>query len=342
MNGWKDVDKLSVTLIKPYEFVMEYIYKRNMSGIDLLIDYITKRNDSVKEFDSTELYELLDYTNQTLMLQDDMKLTKIVFDFILKHFEQKKDYTPQLLKMVLICLQIKFKVPNKKLDEIVIKLKDHLSEYLNKLDMTSIELDENDFEYLLDKLTFEMSLYQSFVLANTKQNYKYLNKIDPNKIKEYMLDKPRECVMEQFYELYDEESIRLLLNCEKNIILVFGNDNNNGVWQNYPLGMAIKIGKVVEMIDNKKMLRVNNIAYGLMKNDKIYLEKKVNDKYTWTTYNIINISPAFWDGKGYGLSQIDYQIYKNMHVLIEFNDLTDIKPNTDLYIDYRYTKKTDS
>jgi len=128
MNGWKDVDKLTVTLIKPYEFLMEYIYKRNMSGIDFLIEYVRKRNESVIEFDSIELYELLDYTNQTLMLQDDMKLTKIVFEFILKHFEAKKDYTPALLKMVLICLQIKFKIPNKKLDEIVIKLKNHLCE----------------------------------------------------------------------------------------------------------------------------------------------------------------------------------------------------------------------
>lgn len=340
MNGWKDVDKLVVTLIKPYEFVMEFIYKRNMSGIDLVIEYVRKRNESVVEFNSTELYELLDYTNQTLMLQDDMKLARVVFEFIIKHFEVCKDYTPGLLKMVLVCLQIKFKVPNQKLEEIIVKLKNHLCEYINKMDMTCIDLDENDFEYLQDKLTFEMNLYQSLVLANTKQKYTYLNKIDPYKIKDYLITKPNENVMEQYYQLYDEKYIELLLNLniKDNEIIVF---KNGGLWHNYPPNIGIKIGTVAEKIDNTgKILRIENIQYYANKGDTLILCK--TDNKSWSRMKIVNVSPAFWSEKDkeYTFSTNAFKIQRNMHILIEAEDkLTDIVAESTVWIDLKYEKK---
>lgn len=132
---------------------------------------------------------------------------------------------------------------------------------------------------------------------------------------------------------------------------VFGNKTNNITkYNNYPLNMAIQIGKISEVIyeSNTIILKIDNIKCELNKNDKIAILLNKNTAAAATIHIrvfITNISPAFWDNcqKKYIMSDKNYKVCKNMNILVEIPKNNDLDNNIDnngiIWLDYCYKLK---
>lgn len=117
-NGWKNEDILVVDQIKPYEFVMEYIYKWG-------------KNLTKFEFNNHELFELCDYTNRTLMLEDDLVLRDLVFVIIYEYLYSTNNFDITIFDIVMSIMKLTFKDTNNKLDDIRNKIIRKLAQHIN-------------------------------------------------------------------------------------------------------------------------------------------------------------------------------------------------------------------
>jgi BTB/POZ domain len=231
---WKDEKELPVSLFKPYEFLMKYIYFKNIN----LNEY---------KFTSDELYELLTYIDSQIILDYDITLRNLIIQII---NECKFDETYDI-ELICLIYEIFFKKYDKYLS-ISWKILHLPLQVFSHITFDQYELIKKD-------LSFEQELYVALQLIK-KHIYGPINSISLEALRKYLSGEISGEIFDILPHAFNSYELSLLLE----IFYV-------SIERIYPLKCLMELGTVE--YHNNYVMEIKKLNCSIKKNKKLLIVK---------------------------------------------------------------------